>query len=130
MPDFPALAALAARFVAWSAAQEIPARPDMQWPGAARGETPEPAAPVTAPEAVGEPEDAPDLPPGVLGYAVAVYPGGGPRCTGLTHTGLMTLESAGREAAGHAAQARNDPSSAFHSGCEYRPVEIREVGGG
>jgi hypothetical protein len=76
-----------------------------------------------------EPEE-PALPPGVLGYAVAVYPGGGPGCSGLTHTGLMTAEAAAREAAGHAAAARNEPSSPYHAGCEYRTVEIREADGG
>ena len=88
----------------------------------AAGHVPSPPVPVTPPE--------PDpLPPGVLGYAVAVFPGGGPRCSGLTHTGLMTLESATREAAGHAKSARTEPSNPHHAGCEYRTVEIREVDG-
>ncbi len=48
-------------------------------------------------------------------------------CSGLTHTGLMELGSARREAASYAAGARNDPYSPRHAGCRYRPVEIREV---
>lgn len=77
----------------------------------------------------GEPEPA-LLPPGVLGYAVGVFPGNADTCSGLTHTGLMTVESARREADQYAAGARTDPYSAHHAECGYRPVEIRAVSRG
>ncbi len=72
-------------------------------------------------------EETSPVPPGVLGYAVGVFPPDGEHCSGLTHTGLMELGSARREAASYAAGARNDPYSPRHAGCRYRPVEIREV---
>ena len=84
--------------------------------------TRKPAAP--APAADG------DLPPGVLGYAVGVFPGDGPDCSGFTHTGRMTLEAARREAGAYGAAARQGPSGAFSGRCGYRAVEIREVGAG
>lgn len=77
----------------------------------------------------GEPEPAP-LPPGVLGYGVGVFPGNADTCSGLTHTGLMTAESAQREAAQYAIAARTDPVNARHAECGYRPVEIRAVSRG
>lgn len=74
----------------------------------------------------------PEFPPGVLGYGVGVFPGAGEKPAGLTRTGLMTLESARREAAQHVAQARADPHagpSGYHASCDYRAVEIRAVDG-
>lgn len=74
-----------------------------------------------------EPESA-TLPPGVLGYGVGVFPGNRDACSGLAHTGVMTAESARREAAQYAAGARIDPYSPQHAECGYRPVEIRAAG--
>ena len=89
-------------------------------------------------EAVKAPEDGDgdqSLPPGVLGYAVGVFPGNGPTCSGLTHTGRLTLETARWEAAEHTEQARkakdsNEPLAGFHSRCAYRAVEIRDIPSG
>jgi len=74
-------------------------------------------------------EDA-QLPEGVLGYAVGVFPEDGSACSGLTHTGRMSLDAARREASAYAAAARTEQFSAFHGRCGYRAVEIREVGNG
>jgi hypothetical protein len=74
-------------------------------------------------------EDTP-LPEGVLGYAVGVFPENGSACSGLTHTGRMSLDAARREASAYAAAARTEQFSAFHGRCGYRAVEIREVNGG
>lgn len=74
--------------------------------------------------------ESPALPPGVLGYAVGVFPVGGDECTGLTHTGLMSAASARKEAGQYAAAARGGAKGAFQGTCGYRAVEVREIGGG
>lgn len=106
-----------------------------------------PKAPVVAPPEPGVPPEADALmneaadlaaprsgtapmPPGVLGYAVGVFPGGGNTCSGLTHTGLMSLESARREAGQYAATARSEPAHDVHAACAYAAVEVRAVSRG
>jgi ribosomal protein S11 len=107
------------------AARELAARELM-----VQSRTAEEAVPLK--EAAKEPaagEGAP-LPEGVLGYAVGVFPEDGSACSGLTHTGRMSLDAARREASAYAAAARTEQFSAFHGRCGYRAVEIREVGNG
>lgn len=84
---------------------------------AARNEAAGEAEAVTG-QLADEAQDDDVIPPGVLGYAVGVFPGGG-KCTGLTHTGLMTPGSARREAA-----------SGERAGYAHRVVEVREVSDG
>lgn len=69
----------------------------------------------------------PPLPPDVLGYGVGAFPGGGEACSGLAHTGLMSLESARREAGQYAAAARNESFNPEHKTCGYEAVEIRRL---
>jgi hypothetical protein len=107
------------------AGREVP-----HWPPTLSQALADPAL-VAAAQAARDADGTP--PPGVLGYAVGVFPDGGNRCSGFTHTGRMELGEAQREAGLYRAAAsdavRGEPSGGFRGNCAYRAVEIREVPG-